>query len=49
MEDTAKFATALKQSNFDSWSKVPGKLDIMVYRNYFLYNCNNTEQIYFGQ
>ena len=40
-------AVQLRSDNYDSWANFPGEHDLRVYRDYFLYNCTNTNEIYF--
>ena len=49
IDSQAKTATTLKGSNFDAWKNIPGNNNIMVLRDYYLYNCSNIEDMYFNQ
>ena len=38
----------LTPENFSTWAEIPGPHDLRVNRDYYLYNCTNTDEIYFA-
>lgn len=44
----AKDSVQLKSDNQDTWANIPGSHDLRVNRDYYLYDCDNVDQIYFA-
>jgi hypothetical protein len=41
----SKSEAALVEGTYDQWAVIPGKNDIVLLRNYFVYNCTNHEDV----
>ncbi len=41
-------AVQLRSDNYDSWANFPGEHDLRINRDYYLYNCTNSDAIYFA-